>query len=57
MDQTHPAFGPAHRPRKLDRIAAKRIARRGQARGLLGVGHHLFDLVEFARKPCGQTVR
>ena len=57
MDQTYPAFHPAHRPRELDRIAAQRIARRGQARGLLGVGHHLFDLVELPRKPCGQTLR
>ena len=57
MDHTHPALDPAHRPRELDRIAAKRIGCRGQARGLLGVGHHLFDLVELPRKPGGQTVR
>ena len=57
MDQTHSAPHPAHRSRELDRIAAQRIARRGQARGLLGVGHHLFDLVELPRKPCGQTLR
>ena len=57
MDQTHPALDPAHRPRELDRIAAQRIARRGQAQGLLGVGHHLFDLVQLPRKPCGQTLR
>ena len=57
MDETHPALDPTHRPRELDRIAAKRIARRSQARGLLGVGHHLFDLVELPRKPCGQAVR
>ena len=56
MDQTHPALDPAHRPRELDRIAAQRIARRSQARGLLGVGHYLFDLVELPRKPCGQTI-
>ena len=57
MDQTHPALDPAHRPRQLDRIAAQRIARRGQARRLLGVGHHLFDLVQLPGKPRGQTVR
>ena len=57
MDQTHPAPDPAHRPRELDRIAAQRIGRRGQARGPLGVGHHRFDLVQLARKPCGQTLR
>ena len=57
MDETHPARDPAHRPRKLHRIAPERIARRGQARSLLGVGHHLFDLVQLPRKPGGQTLR
>ena len=57
MDETHPALDPAHRPRELDRIAAQRIGRGGQARGLLGVGHHRLDLVQLARKPRGQTVR
>ena len=57
MDETHPALDPAHRARELDRIAAQLIGRGGQARGLLGVGHHLFDLVQLARKPCGQTLR
>ena len=36
---------------------AQRIGRGGQARGLLGVGHHRLDLVQLARKPRGQTVR
>ena len=57
MDQTHPALDPAHRPRELDRIAAKRIGCRGQARGPLGVDHHPFDLVQLPGKPCGQTLR
>ena len=56
MDQTHPALDPAHRARELDRIAAQRIGRRAQARGLLGVRHHRFEGIEGARKPSGQTV-
>ena len=57
MDETDPALDPAHRPRELDRVAAQLIGRGGQTRGLLGVGHHRFDLVKLTRKPCGQTVR
>ena len=57
MDEAHPALDPAHRARELDRIAAQLIGRGGQARGLLGVGHHRFEGVELARQPCGQTVR
>ena len=57
MDEADPALDPAHRPRELDRVAAQLIGRGGQARGLLGVGHHRFELVQLARKPCGQTVR
>ena len=57
MDETHPALHPAHRSGELDRIAAKRIGGRGQARGPLGVDHHLLDLVELPGKPRGQTVR
>ena len=56
MDQPDPALDPAHRSRELDRIAAQRIARRAAARGLLGVRHHLFDLIEGAREPCGQAI-
>ena len=56
MDQPDPALDPAHRSRELDRVGAQRIARRAQARGLLGVRHHLFDLIEGARKPCGQAI-
>ena len=51
MDQPDPALDPAHRARELDRVGAQRIARRAQARGLLGVRHHLFDLIEGARNP------
>ena len=43
--------------RELAEVAELCIGRGGQARGLLGVGHHLFDLVQLARKPCGQTLR
>ena len=57
MDETNPALDPAHRPRELDRVAAQRIGRGGQTRGLLGMRHHRFDLVKLTRKPCGQTVR
>ena len=57
MDETHPALDPAHRPRELDRVAAQRIGCGGQARGLLGVGHHRLDVIELTRKPRGQTVR
>ena len=56
VDKTHPACDPAHRPRKLDGIAAQRIGRRGPTRRPLGVRHHRLDLVELARKPCRQTV-
>ena len=65
MDQPDPALDPAHRSRELDRVGAQRIARRAQARGLLGVRHqassrsernHLFDLIEGAREPCGQAI-
>ena len=56
MDQTHPALHPAHRTRELDRIAAQRIARHGQARGPLGVDHHRFELVEGAGQPRRQTI-
>ena len=65
MDQPDPALDPAHRARELDRVGAQRIARRAQARGLLGVRHqassrserhHLFDLIEGAREPCGQAI-
>ena len=57
MDETHPACDPAHRPRELDRIAAQRIGRGGQAWGLLGVGHHRFEGVELTRKPGCEAVR
>ena len=33
MDKTDPVLDPAHRPRKLDRVAAQLIGRGGQARG------------------------
>ena len=46
MDETHPALDPSASPRELDRIAAKCIGCRGQARGLLSVGHYPLDLVE-----------
>ena len=54
MDETHPACDPAHRPRELDRIAAQRIGRGGQAPSLLGVGHHRFEGVELTRKPAAR---
>ena len=46
MDETDPALDPAHRARELDRVGAQRIGRGAEARGLLGVGHHRFELVE-----------
>ena len=55
MDELHPALDPAHRAREFDCIGAPFLGRGGQTRGVLGVRHHRFDLVQLARKPGGQT--
>ena len=57
MDQPHPALDPAYRAREPDRVAAQRIGRCAAARSPLGMRHHRFDVIEFARQPRGQTVR
>ena len=38
-------------------VAAQHIGRCAAARGSLGMRHHRFDVIEFARQPRGQTVR
>ena len=57
VDQQHSALDPAYRAREPDRVAAQRIGRCAAARGPLGMRHHRFDVIEFARQPRGQTVR
>ena len=57
MDQQHSALDPAYRSREPHRVAAQRIGRCAAARSPLGMRHHRFDVIEFARQPRGQTVR
>ena len=57
VDQQHSALDPAYRAREPHRVAAQRIGRCAAARGPLGMRHHRFDVIEFARQPRGQTVR
>ena len=57
VDQQHSALDPAYRAREPHRVAAQRIGRCAAARGPLGMRHHRFDVIEFARQPRSQTVR
>ena len=56
-DQHHSAPDPTYRAREPDRVAAQRIGRRAVARGLLGMRHYRFDVIQGAREPGRQTIR